>query len=144
MLNHPNERKLEETPMLERTPTTVDPRSECMVTDNEQIKWMSRYVNRIGVGGDERSITSRTTGARSKLPRCREAHYLNHPVDVSEGGAGAAAALLQAEVRAEFPERGQKLRLLRDVGAAALADAVAQLERLVESRLEVLQVALRL
>ena len=76
--------------------------------------------------------------------RARKFKYLNHSVDVREGGAGVAAALLQAEVRAELPERGQELRLLRDVGAAALADPVAQLERLVEARLEVLQVGLGL
>ena len=108
---------------------------------------MDESIRQSDRGGRRRTlhhVTHNRCTARSKLPRCREAHYLNHPVDVSEGGAGAAAALLQAEVRAEFPERGQKLRLLRDVGAAALADAVAQLERLVESRLEVLQVALGL
>ena len=108
---------------------------------------MDESIRQSDRGGRRRTlhhVTHNRCTARSKLPRCREAHYLNHPVDVSEGGAGAAAALLQAEVRAEFPERGQKLRLLCDVGAAALADSVAQLERLVESRLEVLQVALGL
>ena len=56
----------------------------------------------------------------------------------------AGLPLFEAEVRAQFPEGGQELRLLRHVRSAALADGVAQFQRLFEPRLEVLQVALGL